>query len=171
MWETWTALGNVHHRNYFRVSFVLDNKSSGFFFSEQNEPIGSLSPTHIVDHSTHYQPSSQMSHSAHSPVVGSWPPKRSKSQGKDTALIRAGQTAPHLRHLPPNSPTATSQLALIMQTCPVCAQLQDTGPLHSPLLATETQVSVRGWSGLKTRTRWWPQKLSCLFFLFLFFFC
>ena len=111
-----------------------------------------------------------MSHSAHSPVVGSWPPKRSKSQGKDTALIRAGQTAPHLRHLPPNSPTATSQLALVIQTCPVCAQLQDTGPLHSPLLAAETQVSVRGWSGLKTRTRWWPQKLSCLFFLFLFFF-
>ena len=146
------ALGSVHQMNYFRVSFVSDNKSSGLF-SEQNEPIGPLSPTHTVDRSTHYQPSSQMSHSARSPVVGSWPPERSKSQGEDTALIRAEQTAPHQRHLPPSSPTATSQPALIVQTCAVCAQVQDTGPIHSPLLAMERQVSVCGWSGLKTRTR------------------
>lgn len=49
------ALGSVHQMNYFRVSFVSDNKSSGFF-SEQNEPIGPPSPTHTVDRSTHYQP-------------------------------------------------------------------------------------------------------------------
>lgn len=100
-----------------------------FFFSEQNEPIGPLSPTPTVDLSTHYQPSSQTSHSARSPVVGCWPPRRSKSQGEDTALIRAGQTAPHLRHLPPRSPTAASLPALTVQTRPVCAQLQGTGPL------------------------------------------
>lgn len=47
-----------------------------FFFFSENEPIGPLSPTHTVDLSTHYQPSSQTSHSAHSPVVGCWPPRR-----------------------------------------------------------------------------------------------
>ena len=90
MFIRWITLGSL-------LFWITRVRGFYFFFSEQNEPIGPLSPTHIVDHSTPYQPSSQMSHSARSPVVGSWPPKRSKSQGKDTALICAGPTAPHLR--------------------------------------------------------------------------